>query len=238
MEKCWKWSKLYKKIRSERRSLIILIVIQRFLLIPSNQLSFSLSPSLVPRENAVDKWNSIRQTACHRDGVGRGNSWLATERRGASECLANSFDTDASIPHPDRMPFSTTAGWSDSIKTASRRVSPVSVRNYCWIICMDPARLHTWMANIVTRNACVLVNGKCLGETALKWRPKPGERQRFQVFNSFYLFIYLSYFYIPFSVPLFIFPEGEKYECVYIYILGATLIVFPLINQRRSRNKI
>lgn len=84
----------------------------------------------------------------------------------------------------------------------------------------------------------MLVSGKCLGETALKWRPKPGERQRFQAFNSFYLFIYLSYFYIPFSVPLFIFPGGEKYECVYMYILGATLIVFPLINQRRSRNKI
>ncbi|KAK1120653.1 hypothetical protein K0M31_012259 [Melipona bicolor] len=41
-----------------------------------------------------------------RDGVGRGNSWLATGRRGASECLANSFDTDATsgidTPRPDR----------------------------------------------------------------------------------------------------------------------------------------
>lgn len=182
--------------------LIMLILIQQFLLILSNQ------PRPARERGRQVKFHST--TACHRDGVGRGNSWLATERRGASECLANSFDTDASIPHPDRMPFSTTAGWSDSIKTASRRVSPVSVRNYCWIICMDPARLHTWTAKIVEEHLCWL---QMSGRNSAKAAPETGDRQRFQAPVSPILFIlvYLFYFSIPFS---FYFPRNI---CIYTY---------------------
>lgn len=52
--------------------LIMLIVIQQFLLIPSNQ------PRPARERGRQVKFHST--TACHRDGVGRGNSWLATER--------------------------------------------------------------------------------------------------------------------------------------------------------------
>lgn len=62
---------------------------------PTTLLNLSQSTSrLVKKSQQSVKFQST--TACHRDGVGRGNLWLAIGTRGASECLANSFDTDAS----------------------------------------------------------------------------------------------------------------------------------------------